>query len=226
MKNAFTLLELTIVIAIAGILATAALVLFNPAQQINKSMDAKRKSELHALQKATEDFYNDKSAYPNPSQICFGPTTAPRTDQYGKTACTCEICGNKATSPSFSPYMSRLTCDPQSPSKEFLYDFDCSDATKPQWYRIYTKLSNLGDDDRKKVGCEYGCGPDPNYAYHYVVMSPNTSPEISFCVNMTYLYYIGYQGGCDICRSPATGDTCNYANPLYIDSSCTQACQN
>jgi len=56
-KRGFTLLELLIVIAIIGILATMVFVLFNTGQTLKKTRDAQRFSELRALHTALA-FYN------------------------------------------------------------------------------------------------------------------------------------------------------------------------
>ena len=160
-------MELLIIIALIFLIATAVLVLFNPKKQIEKSWDGKRKTELAQLSKVLEDWYNDKQCYPKPSEICYD---APDRK-------TCHICGRSPQSPSFSPYLSSLPCDPQSPTKEYLYQVD--DANCPRLYRIYTTLSNSSDPAIAEVGCSQNCGPGDvtGYIYNYAVTSPNTAPE-------------------------------------------------
>jgi len=58
----FTLMELLIVIAILGLLATIGLGSFRTSQM--KGRDAQRKSDLSQIQKALEMYYNDYSGYP------------------------------------------------------------------------------------------------------------------------------------------------------------------
>ncbi|MFA5130579.1 MAG: prepilin-type N-terminal cleavage/methylation domain-containing protein [Patescibacteria group bacterium] len=58
----FTLIELLVVIAIIGLLATLAVIQLSSST--SKARDAKRKSDLKALQKAVELYYNDNDAYP------------------------------------------------------------------------------------------------------------------------------------------------------------------
>jgi len=183
-KNGLTLMELLIVIAIIALLAAAAISFINPIKQIHKSWDTKRKSDLATLKKVLEDYYNDKNHYPPGSKICYDAPSSPRTDNYGLTACSCHVCGHNPNSPSFSPYLSDLPCDPQSTGdKNYLYDFDCTNGgTSPQWYRLYTNFSDLetatSDQDSATVNCLYfQCGSDPNYGFSYGVNSPNTDLE-------------------------------------------------
>lgn len=64
----FTLVELLIVIAIIGILSTAAVVNLGNAKA--KARDAKRLSDISQLQKAIELYYAEHEAYPNSD--CYG----------------------------------------------------------------------------------------------------------------------------------------------------------
>ena len=224
MKKAFTLVEITIVISIIILIISAAIALLNPLTQIKKSWDGKRKAELNTLLKIFEDFYNDKNRFPIASDVCFDAASTPRTDLYGKTACFCQICGNNPLSPSISPYLPNLPCDPQSPAKEYLYDFDCSQTPQnPQWFRIYTKLSITDDPDIKRVDCDFGCGPAPDFAYNYLVFY-NAPPEAAICVDYIALYQKDQQGFCNICKSPSEGDICDYNKDVYNGITCTQKC--
>jgi prepilin-type N-terminal cleavage/methylation domain-containing protein len=58
----FTLVELIVVIAILGLLATVSLVSFRGTQI--KSRDVQRKNDLAQIQKALELYYNDYKQYP------------------------------------------------------------------------------------------------------------------------------------------------------------------
>lgn len=171
----FTILELTIVIAIIGLIAVALFILLNPFKQIQKSQDSKRKHELSQINKVLEDYYNDKQCYPRPQDICYknNPPDNPENP--------CYICGNDVQSPDFSPYLSRLPCDPQHPAVKYLYEVD--QTTCPTWYRIYAKLSNTADPVIVQLGCQgYGCGSSsssPTYGYNYGVTSPNTTLGVS-----------------------------------------------
>jgi prepilin-type N-terminal cleavage/methylation domain-containing protein len=58
----FTLIELMVVVAIIGILMAAGLVAFRNAQV--SSRDAARQSDISAISKAAEQYYNATNAYP------------------------------------------------------------------------------------------------------------------------------------------------------------------
>lgn len=189
-KLAFTLMELLIIIALIALIAAAALFLLNPWAQINKGQDSKRKQELTQLNKVFEDYYNDKQCYPPPSQICYN----------AGAGTTCNICGNEPTSPSFSPYLSRLPCDPRQPAKKYLYQVDSTGC--PTWYRIYTTLSNTADPVIVSVGCQNGCGLAPDFSYNYGVASPNIGLQANtnLCSSFGSLYVI-VASFCNICGS-------------------------
>lgn len=144
----FTLIELLIVTATIGILVV--LSFFTYKTQIAKGRDSKRKSDLAKIQRAFEDYMNDKGCYPNPEEV---------TTNY-------KICGQN-----FSPYLNILPCDPLNNSRHnFFYSYDENQSCK-KWYKIYAKLEYEKDPIIEKVGCKEGCGPGNNY--NYWVSSPN-----------------------------------------------------
>jgi len=179
----FTLMELLIIIAIIAILAAVAIVLLNPWQQIAKAQDSRRKNDLAALQKVFEDYYNDKSCYPKPNEVCYPSSQLGYNPQLDTK---CYICGNEpspANFANFSPYMARLPCDPQHPTYKYLYQVE--NLTCPSWYRIYSELSATWSRESDSAGCgEDGCGLSPNYGYDYGISSPNIALETTpwfFC---------------------------------------------
>lgn len=209
-------MEILIVLALIALIATAAIVLLDPINQFNKAWDGRRKSELSELRKIFEDFYNDKQCYPKPSELCYDAETKITDDSY-----ICHICGNSGTTPNFSPYMTALPCDPQSPSKNYRYQ--TSDNSCPKWFRIFTRLSNTKDTAIDEVGCRTGCGVNsspPNYSYNYFVGSPNIG--VDSCSTKERLYQ---NPGCNICKSPSSGDVCLYDRPIYLDhTTCNNRC--
>ncbi len=62
MKKGFTLLELLVVIAVAAILVSIASASYTSAQK--KARDARRSSDMHAVQNAAEQYYADNVFYP------------------------------------------------------------------------------------------------------------------------------------------------------------------
>lgn len=222
----FTLMELLIVIGLITILATVSIVLFNPMRQIEKANDAKRKKELNLLQKAFEDYYNDKGCYPKPEEICYD-VPPPPTNIYGSgIGCTrplesqtCHICGNESSSPLFSPYMSSLPCDPQHKQKQYLYEVPAApgytfcttpaDATNPcpQYFRVYSDLNIQLDLSAKELNCQGGaCGIAPEYGYEYGITSPNEKLKYTpsfYCYN-TSLRCNSCGTTYEICESKST----------------------
>ncbi|MEZ7820853.1 MAG: type II secretion system protein [Patescibacteria group bacterium] len=61
-KKGFTIIELLIVIAIIGLLATISIVALNGARQ--KGRDAKRVGDIRQIQTALELYFNDQNSYP------------------------------------------------------------------------------------------------------------------------------------------------------------------
>ena len=62
-ESGFTIIELLIVIAIIGILATLVLTNFQGAQA--KGRDTVRKNDINSLYQKLEEYYNEKGGYPN-----------------------------------------------------------------------------------------------------------------------------------------------------------------
>lgn len=71
-KNAFTLLEILVVISIIGILLALGTAAFSTAQK--KGRDARRKSDIKAMQNGFEQYYSREGAYPT-NQAEAGDTT-------------------------------------------------------------------------------------------------------------------------------------------------------
>jgi prepilin-type N-terminal cleavage/methylation domain-containing protein len=60
-KSGFTLLEVLIVIAIIGIMATVLVVIINPAQQLAKARDSERRTEIYSIVSAIDRYATEHS---------------------------------------------------------------------------------------------------------------------------------------------------------------------
>ncbi|MDH7475904.1 MAG: prepilin-type N-terminal cleavage/methylation domain-containing protein [Microgenomates group bacterium] len=161
-KDSFTIIELLIVVTLIVLLAAASLSLLNPVKQLKKAWDSRRKADLSTMQKAFEDFYNDKNHYPLASDVCYGPNVI---NENG--VCSCFICGWEKDTPDFSPYLRKLPCDPQHPQKAYYYQYDCS-VTFPNWFKICTFLNEL----------------PASTVYNYGVASPNVNADSCLTVSL------------------------------------------
>lgn len=156
-KTGFTLIELIVVIAILGILATIGLTSFR-ASQI-KSRDAKRKSDLEQVQRALEIYMNDVGHYPNST------TEGGIIDSF--------LWGAEFSDAKGTMYMKELPKDSNS-SSEYCYKSVAVPAVATS-YKLYAKLENSQDPACLGGNCATarGCGTG---TYNYGVSSSNTSP--------------------------------------------------
>jgi type II secretion system protein G len=158
-KSGFTLVELLIVIAIIGILASIGLASFNSSQM--KSRDAKRKSDFQQLANALELYYNDKGQYPasDASGNILG-CKAGATDTCTWGSLTVPF-SNTTTG---TIYMVRLPADPSS-----TYYFYVSTGTT---YKLYARLENTQDKSIISTGVSCGSSINCNFG----ISSSNTTP--------------------------------------------------
>jgi len=63
MKKGFTLIELLVVIAIVAVLATAVVVILNPAQLVRQGRDANRISDLAAIHSALALYLSERRCF-------------------------------------------------------------------------------------------------------------------------------------------------------------------
>lgn len=167
-SQGFTLVEMIIVLAVLGVLATAVLVTLNPIDQLHKANDAKRKSDLAQVKRALDLYYNDNGNYP-PSSVDFKIVNAGTTLTWGSA---------------WQPYMNNLPKDPTATNS---YEYYSPASANGQTYYIYANLERGAKDPQV---CNAGsactsiltggagfpatnsCGGTCNYA----VSSPNVSP--------------------------------------------------
>lgn len=114
------------VIGIIGILAASVYTLLNPAAQIQKANDARRKSDLAQLQRTLETYYSDNGTYPDHSS---SPNAYRIVDLGGTTI---------AWGGTWDAYKTTLPKDPDS-TKNYAY------ISTGQAYYLYASLDRNND---------------------------------------------------------------------------------
>ena len=202
--NAFTLLELLIVVGIITVIAIGVFIALNPLQTYNRAIDTQKKADMSKFKKAMEEYYNDTGCYPPPTKLCF--TGGKNGNLAGKLSCI--MCGTEKTSPKFTPYLDPIPCDPNYPAKNYLYNVDS--AVCPKLYRLYANLNISNDPDGITEGCgNGGCGVAPGYGYDYGVTSPGTAVNAT----TTFRCYTSGSHTCDTCGAYADCQV----NPNCVD---------
>jgi len=156
MKNnnwSFTLIEIMIVIAILGVLAS--IISGNFITSLKKGRDARRKADLEQTQRALEMYYEDMKAYPTAAITPGFP--------FGNKFCQTENCSNDKI------YMQKVPTDPKS---NFNYQY-LSDGT---YYRLFSCIENSLDQGEgvSQEGFVSGCGGCGKCKY--TISSPNITP--------------------------------------------------
>lgn len=164
----FTLVEMLVVMGVLGVLATALLVTLNPIDQLRKSNDAQRKSDLAQIKRALDLYYDDNGKYP--------VSTADFRIQDGATVIS--------WSGVWQPYMSKV---PKDPLATHAYVYYSPSSSNGQTYYLYANLERGAKDPQV---CNTGnacssiltggagfpvatsCGGTCNYA----ISSPNVAP--------------------------------------------------
>lgn len=122
--SAFTLIELMIVIAILGVLAT--LISGNFITSLKKGRDARRKTDLEQIQRALEMYYEDNKAYPAIISYTGGQLKHPSIDK---------------------TYMQKVPDDPKS-GCDYFYSpvtIDGQVGSTVIGYKLYSYLENSLD---------------------------------------------------------------------------------
>ena len=132
--KAFTLVELLVVMAIIGVLASLGVASFRTAQM--RGRDAQRKSDLKQVSHSLELYYADYGKYPTVDEIDFGS----------------QFSDSKGT-----VYFKILPIDPLTSQS---YTYEVPDAPTNQKYKLFAKLENTEDQDC----IDGNCAQDPNFA--------------------------------------------------------------
>lgn len=132
----FTLIELTVVFVILGLLLS--FILFNIFSSVSKSRDKQRKRDLAAIQASLEEYRAVNKIYPAPplyANVC--PTSSALTD--GTTM-----------------FMKTIPYDPVSKN---CYFYDAPGGTS---YTMYACLENQNDPERDATP-QPTCSPNPSF---------------------------------------------------------------
>lgn len=142
----FTLIELLIVLAIIGILATLGFSSY--MNSVKSGHDARRKSDLRAIQNALELYYQDNESYPG--SLPFGSSFCHPTD--------CDT----------AKYMETIPKDPSGSDYTYV-----SDGTT---YQLYSCIENPNDSGPGVQNYAPSCGSGVCDPCRFGVSSPNSSP--------------------------------------------------
>ena len=151
-KRGFTLVELLVVIALLGVLATGVIILVNPAHQLTKGRDSQRKNEIREFQTALELYRGNNGHYP----------------PFNSGAYTSGSISSLAINAGGITYVSSFPKDPKSGRAwcdGYIYvDGNVGDGMS---YTIFTNLENLSDSNVTSskpvpLGCP-SCTTSDNY---------------------------------------------------------------
>ncbi len=152
-----TLIELLIVISIIAILISIGSVSYLSAQR--QGRDAQRKSDLHRVASALEQYYADNNAYPideNTGQIDCGPNPGDDTRAWGAPF----VCDSRT-------YLSELPVDPRAPATpNYFYDAQNSEQR-------FVLSADLENDTDPAIIAGLPCTPEPGPpTYNYCIPNP------------------------------------------------------
>lgn len=152
MQKAFTLLEILVVIAMLGILAT--IIMTSYVSTLKKGRDSRRKQDLEQVGRALELYYFENNAYPT-----MRPEVSARLT-WGESL---------ENSAGTKFYMKRLPQDP-SHADDIYYNYDSTDGT---YYKLYSCLENTEDIAYQDYAAD--CGAQCSNC-HYGIASSNETP--------------------------------------------------
>lgn len=142
LKKGFTLVEILVVIAMIGILATASMMLINPSFQLQKSRDSKRKADIKIIQSALELYRSEQGSYP-------------ASNNNSVVTCAQSFTLNGLCDSTDTVYLQTVPMDPKTQTNYFYCSstdtVPCSYAPSGG-YALYACLENENDKDRLMTG--------------------------------------------------------------------------
>jgi prepilin-type N-terminal cleavage/methylation domain-containing protein len=125
----FTLIEMMVVIAIVGFLASIILVALNNARM--KGRDARRKTDIGQVRKALDLYFQDNASYPAPANCSNASFNG------------VDI---QLVQPIITSYISSVPDDPKKTTTGYPnnYAYACSSPTGPTGYALYVPLELEG----------------------------------------------------------------------------------
>ncbi|HET7098814.1 MAG TPA: prepilin-type N-terminal cleavage/methylation domain-containing protein [Patescibacteria group bacterium] len=158
LSKGFTLVELLIVIALLGAIATIVIAAINPIEQANKARDAKYTADASQMISAIERFYASNSQFP--WQV-VAPTTYDSADTefpfVNASDSNVGLCGTSCTAATLGPLVTSDELKNEFLSRDFITQAASSDITKKLWigkgsgssssvYACFTPLSKSARD--------------------------------------------------------------------------------
>lgn len=184
-----------ILIIIAILASLTTLSFLSVPAQLARARDAKRKSDLLKIRTALITYHTVKDSFPQNLPECNHPFSL-----------------------GSSQLLSSFPCDPKTKAPYFYQK-----AT--DWFKLYTSLENTQDPIIETIGCDYGCGPEPECQYNYGTSSTNTF--IDRCIPPEIIYACspggGAEGHCDQYDDPEKSEC-----PLIFinDPTCEDQCSD
>lgn len=200
-NSGVSFLEVLIVMAVLAALLTAFLLSYRG--QLRKGYDGERKSDIHEIKTAFEEYFNDTGCYP-----------------IGTALMALTYCDE----PEFMPWLRRVPCDPETGEP---YTITVQPSACPTWYAIYTNVMQTSSEAENNPCSDPHCQvAETNY--NYGVSSGNISPsdaiggatseydENNICDSDLYFVFT------DKCQ--ATGDDISQClrYPCYMREGCNE----